>query len=96
DQERRVTLHNKRCEFLDLQIEQLARVKRLRAFANEYQAEFGEVAEPTASLVLFATLLADHLRNQISPEALARILEKHDLMNDDAEVSNWVSFKESY
>ncbi|WP_374650575.1 hypothetical protein [Dongia sp.] len=96
DQERRVTLHNKRCEFLDLQIEQLARVKRLRAFANDYQAEFGEIVEPTASLVLFATLLADHLRNQISPEALAPILEKHDLMNDDAEVSNWVSFKENY
>jgi hypothetical protein len=96
DHERRVTLHKKRCEYLDLQMERLERVQKLRAFARGYRAEFNEIPEPTASLVLFATLLADHLQEEIAPAALAPVLEKHDLMNDDAEVSSWISFKDRY
>jgi hypothetical protein len=96
ENERRVTLHKKRCEFLDLQMERLQRVQKLRAFAKDYRAAFTEIPEPTASMVLFATLLADHLQKEIAPAALAPVLEKYDLMNDDAEISSWVDFKNQY
>ncbi|MBI2254746.1 MAG: hypothetical protein HYU58_09020 [Proteobacteria bacterium] len=96
DNERRITLHKKRCEFLDLQMERLDRALKLRAFVRDYQAAFEEIPEPTASLVQFATLLANHLQKEIAPAALAPMLEKHDLMNDDAEVSSWISFKDRY
>jgi hypothetical protein len=96
EHERQVNLHKKRCEFLDLQMERLQRVQKLRTFARDYRAAFDEIPEPTASLVLFATLLADHLQKEIAPAALAPVLEKYDLMNDDAEISNWVDFKDRY
>lgn len=96
EHERQVTLHKKRCEFLDLQIGRLERVQKLRAFVRDYRAAFDEIPEPTASLVLFATLLADHLQKEIAPAALAPVLEKYDLMNDDAEISSWIDFKNQY
>lgn len=96
DNERRITLHKKRCEFLELQMERLERAQKLRAFVRDYRAVFDEIPEPTASLVQFATLLANHLQKEIAPAALAPVLKKHDLMNDDAEVSSWISFKDRY
>jgi hypothetical protein len=88
--QRRTDLHNKRVEFLDLQIQRQQRVAQVEAFIDAMagqEAEGGVVAD----FIRWSRGFAHFLRRELSHETLSAKLQKLDLMNDEANISRWDS-----
>jgi len=81
-------LENKRYEFLKAQMSRLATARDIESFVSELEKE--RPSEGALALFLrWAEGLAAALRSEISQGALSEKLERHDLMNDEAEIYSW-------
>lgn len=91
EQERLRTLEEKRWEFLESKREWLEKAKHLERFVADYNDSFEqeEIPEACQKFLEWASKHARLIRAKISPNNLASILEKHDLMNDQANISSW-------
>jgi len=90
--ERQRVLEEKRWEFLESRIHKLKKAQDLRQFVANYRAEYASegISEPCQRMLNWASDQANLLLAEIDPDHLAAILEKHDLMNNDARINSWV------
>jgi hypothetical protein len=91
--ERQRVLEEKRWEFLESKMVRLEKAQFLERFVSEYSAHYEPAGLPDAcqKLLEWASSQAASIRSEISPDHLASILDKHDLMNDEARLSSWVN-----
>ena len=89
--ERQRILEEKRLEFLESKVQLLEKAKYLDRFVSDYTSCFRDTALPEAcrELIAWASDQAANIRAEIDPTKLARVLEKHDLMNDQAKIDSW-------
>jgi hypothetical protein len=73
----------------------LARSECVEAFVLAYRQMHCQTSIPSSceQWLHWASAYAARIRNHIRPERLAKILDKHDLMNDQAEVRAWIDMK---
>ena len=94
DYERRRVLQQKRVEFVKGPMERFEDARRLEAFVNEYLARYPFDALPTScrALIDWTKDYAELLRDSVAPDYLSELLDKHNLMDDAAEIGSWTSF----
>jgi len=90
--DRQRILEEKRWEFFESKLQILQKAQLLERFVLDYEANYDTEVLPGTfqQLLRWATLRAAAIRSEVSPDNLALILEKHDLMNDNANISSWV------
>jgi hypothetical protein len=91
--ERQRILEEKRWEFLESKMARMDKARLLERFVSDYSDSFGDFTLPQScqKLLDWASNQASAIRDEIRPEILSSILEKHDLMNDEARLNSWTS-----
>ena len=91
ERERQRILEDKRWEFLECKARLLEKAQYLDQFVNDYSHFFqdDEIPQVCQDLLTWASKRALRIRDSINPSSLASILEKHDLMNDQADIATW-------
>lgn len=91
--ERQRVLEEKRWEFIESKMIRLEKAQFLERFVSDYTANYDPAGLPDScqKLLDWASGRAASIRSEISPGHLASILDKHDLMNDDARLNSWAN-----
>jgi hypothetical protein len=91
EMERQRILEEKRWEFLESKVQLLEKANYLDRFVSDYTSCFRDQVLPEAcqKILAWASEQAGQIRAEIEPAKLARVLEKHDLMNDQAKIDSW-------
>ena len=91
EMERQRILEEKRWELLKSKVRLLEKAKYLDRFVSDYTSCFRDKVLPEAcqNFLAWASDQAGKIRSEIDPAELARVLEKHDLMNDEAKIDSW-------
>ena len=89
--ERQRILEEKRWEFIEGKMLRLEKAQFLERFVSDYTANYDQEGLPEScqKLLVWASSTAASIRSEISPYHLASILNKHDLMNDNAKLNSW-------
>lgn len=92
--ERKRFLESKRWEFLERQIGLFEQACRIDSFVDSYVSRYpeAELPEPCGKLIQWARHRAEILREAASPKRVMIVLDKHNLMDDSAEISSWIRF----
>jgi hypothetical protein len=93
--ERQITLQEKRIEALDKQLARFSKAREVDLFVDEYLKRFQEadLPENCRLLMQWGRLYANFLRDKAAPAILDKILERYNLMDDNAEISKWTTIE---
>lgn len=91
DRERRQRLENKRYELLESKLERIKLAESLQEFVSKYEAIYARDALPESCQLFldWALKTIETVHQEIHPDRLAEILEKHKLMDDSTDIYSW-------
>jgi cell division septum initiation protein DivIVA len=90
--ERQRRLEEKRWEFLESRMKKLNVAIDLKKFVEDYTSAypFEDLPASCQQLLRWADSTAEAIRQEISPDQLAFVLDKHQLMDDQTVINSWV------